>query len=89
MPDFRLQTIDCEAIIVWHPTSNFLHLPYWFITVCKNLQDLLYPKTAASIGIIVRKTHNAAFTPKKAANLFACLGIWLFERAATNKQIPK
>jgi hypothetical protein len=40
------------------------------------------------MGIIVCKTHNAAFTPKKAANLFACSGIWLFERAATNNQIP-
>jgi hypothetical protein len=27
MPDFRLQTIGCEAIIAWHLISNFLRLP--------------------------------------------------------------
>jgi hypothetical protein len=32
MPDFRLQTIGCESVIVWHLTSYFSRLPNIFMT---------------------------------------------------------
>jgi hypothetical protein len=56
MPDFRLQTIGCESVIVQHLTSYFSRLPYWFAGLLVDGQNIFW-KICAAVQRFPRTPH--------------------------------